>query len=90
MLSFVPWLVALSRHKQWTFAISGLLIVLGFVNLYCVAPRLKTNNACDIDDGTCSDASRISRVMLWLSVAIYAAGFFVAYGLGPILSRLDN
>jgi mercuric ion transport protein len=33
-LSFLPWLVTLSRHKQWTFAISGGLIALTFLNTF--------------------------------------------------------
>lgn len=89
MLSFLPWLVTLSRHKQWTFAISGLLILLGFVNMYAVAPRLKAKT-CDPGDSACDDASRASKIVLWVSGTIYAVGFFVAYVLGPILSRLDR
>src|SRR5256885_6409039 len=50
MLSFVPWLVTLSRHKQGTFAVSGLLIALGFVYTYFIAPRLKTSDACKPGD----------------------------------------
>jgi mercuric ion transport protein len=38
-LTFLPWLVTLSRHKQWTFAISGGLIALSFLNTYYIAPR---------------------------------------------------
>jgi mercuric ion transport protein len=90
MLSFLPWLVSLSRHKQWTFAISGLLIVLGFVNMYVIAPRLKAR-ACDAtSDGACDEASSASKIVLWVSAAIYGVGFFVAYVLGPILTRLDR
>lgn len=88
MLSFLPWLVTLSRHKQWTFAISGLLIALGFVNTYVIAPRLKVKT-CDLGDSACKDASKASSIVLWVSAAIYAVGFFVAYVLGPILTRLD-
>jgi hypothetical protein len=90
MLSFLPWLVTLSRHKPWTFAISGLLIGLGFVNIYYIAPRLKVNRACTPEDSTCDDASRVSKILLWASSAIYTVGFFVAHVLGPILSRLDQ
>lgn len=91
MLSFLPWLVTLSRHKQLTFAISALLIALGFINIYMVAPRLRTAaEACSPGDSTCADASRFSKIVLWVSAAIYATGFFVAYVLGPILSRLDR
>lgn len=90
MLSFLPWLVTLSQHKQWTFAVSGLLIALGFVNVYLVAPRLKMNAACQPGDDACGEASRASKIVLWVSSAIYIVGFFVAYVLGPILSRLDG
>jgi mercuric ion transport protein len=89
MLSFLPWLVTLSRHKKWTFAISGLLIALAFVNMYVIAPRLKAKT-CDPGDSACDDASMASKIVLWMSAAIYAGGFFVAYVLGPILTSLDR
>ena len=90
MLSFLPWLVALSHHKQWTFAVSGLLIAFGFVNMYLIAPRLRTIDACEPGHIACGEASRLSKVVLWVSLAIYAVGFFVAYVLGPILIRFDR
>ena len=89
-LSFLPWLVTLSRHKQITFGVSGLLIGLSFVNMYFIAPRFRAK-ACTPENPTvCEDASKVSRVVLWLSAAIYAAGFFVAYVLGPILAKFDR
>jgi mercuric ion transport protein len=91
MLSVLPWLVALSKHKPWTFGISGVLIAASFVNMYWIMPRLTRGQSCDADDPTaCGQASRISKVLLWISAAIYSAGFFVAYALGPILTRLDR
>jgi mercuric ion transport protein len=88
-LSSLPWLVALSRHKPWTFGISGVLIAASFINMYWLMPRL--NRVCRADDpSACAEASRISKVLLWISAVIYAAGVFVAYALGPILSRLDG
>ena len=90
MLSFLPWLVTLSRHKQWTFAVSGLLIALGFLSIYVIAPRLKTKGACEAGDDACGEASKASKIALWASSAIYFVGFFAAYVLGPILSRLDR
>src|SRR2546423_427468 len=90
MLTFLPWLVTLSRHKQWTFAASGLMIALGFLNIYVIAPRLKTNEACAPGDDACGEASKASRLVLWVSSAIYCVGFFVAYALGPLLNRLDR
>jgi mercuric ion transport protein len=90
MLSFMPWLVALSRHKQWTFAGSGILIALSFVNMYYITPRVRTEQCSADDPSACEEASKLSRILLWVSAAIYGVGIFVAYVLGPILTRLDN
>jgi mercuric ion transport protein len=89
-LSSLPWLVTLSRHKQWTFLISGVLIALSFVNMYYVAPRLKANACAPDDPSACRDANKFSKVLLWVSAAIYSVGFFSAYLLGPILTKLDG
>ena len=90
MLSFMPWLVTLSQHKQWTFAISGVLIAASFVNMYYIAPRIRAKECSADNPSACEEASRLSIILLWVSVAIYAVGFFVAYVLGPMLTRLDN
>lgn len=92
VLSNVPWLVKLSRHKPWVFTISGVLIACSFVQTYAVAPRLqRRNSTCPADDPTaCEAASRFSRVVLWLAAVLYGIGFFTAFVLGPILSRLDG
>lgn|SRR5689334_11721163 len=91
MLSFLPWLVTLSRHKAWTFSIAGALIALSFVNTYYVIPRLGSPEACDADDpSACLQASRMSKILLWVSAAVFGIGFFVAYALGPILTKLDH
>jgi mercuric ion transport protein len=70
--------------------VSGLLIALGFVNTYFIAPRLKTSDACEPGDIACGEASRLSKVALWVSLGLYSIGFFVAYVLGPVLARLDQ
>jgi mercuric ion transport protein len=90
MLSFMPWLVTLSRHKQWTFSISGTLIALSFVNMYYVSPRIRAKQCSADDPPACEGASKLSKVLLWVSAGIYSVGFFVAYVLGPILARLDS
>lgn len=88
-LSFVPWLVTLSKHKHWTFGVSGVLIALSFVNMYYVAPRIKAQ--CSPDNPTaCEDTSKISKTLLWTSAGLYTVGFLVAFVLGPILTRLDR
>lgn len=91
MLSFLPWLVVLSRHKQWTFAAAGILIGLSFLNTYHFSPRRGARVACGPDDpSACRDAAKVSKVLLWISAAIYVTGFFVACVLGPILNHLDR
>jgi mercuric ion transport protein len=90
MLSFMPWLVTLSQHKKWTFAISGVLIALSFVNMYYLAPRIRARQCSADDPSACEEASRLSRILFWVSAVIYAVGFFAAYALGPILTRLDG
>jgi mercuric ion transport protein len=89
-LSLFPWLVALSRHKVVTFSISGALIACSFVNAYYVVPRLRMEQCLPDSPNACSEASRFNKVLLWVSAAIYVVGFFVAFVLGPILSKLDN
>ncbi len=92
VLSEAPWLVTLSRHKHWVFLVSGLLISGNFVYLYEIAPKLQIRNgSCDPDDSSaCQTASRLSRVLLWCSAALYLAGCFAAYLLGPLLVRFDS
>ena len=91
LLSAAPWLVSLSRHKIWTFAIAGVLIATSFVMTYAIAPRLRKGEVCDADDPTtCGEVSKISQVILWGSAIIWSCGFFVAYLLGPILERMDR
>jgi mercuric ion transport protein len=89
-LSFLPWLVTLSRHKHWTFAISGGLIALSFLNTYLLAPRLRVWECSPENPSACEDASDFSRILLWVSAGIYLVGFLVAYVLGPTLARMDR
>jgi hypothetical protein len=88
-LSALPWLVTLSRHKSWVFGTSGLLIGSNLLYVYLIAPRLSTaGGACPVDaPGACASASRVSRIVLWVSAAIYAVGVFAAFVLGPLLMR---
>jgi hypothetical protein len=90
-LSYLPWLVTLSRHKQWTFTISGGLIALSFFNItYFIAPRQSGRECSPDNPAACDDASQFSKILLWVSAGIYLAGFFVAYVLRPILTRIDS
>jgi hypothetical protein len=87
VVSAAPWLITFSRHKDWTFAIAGLLIAANFVYVFRVAPRLRADSqACPVDGpSACGVASRVSHWILWVSAGIYAVGLFSAYLLGPLL-----
>src|SRR5271169_2236826 len=60
-LSAVPWLVALSHHKDWVFVVAGLLIGGNWVYVYRIAPRLQgAAGACPNDDpAACASANRM-------------------------------
>lgn len=91
LLSVAPWLVSLSRHKIWTFSISGALIATSFAVTYWIAPGLQQEKACAANDPTaCGAASKMSKILLWASAAIWSGGFFVAYLLAPILEHVDR
>jgi len=87
VVSSAPWLITLSRHKNWTFAIAGLLITANLFYVFLVAPRLRaTTQTCPFEHpSACGSATRMSRWILWFSAGIYLVGFFSAYLLGPIL-----
>ncbi|MCU1283684.1 MAG: hypothetical protein JWO13_34 [Acidobacteriales bacterium] len=91
-LSAFPWLVTLSHHKVWVFSISGALISASFISMYLIAPRLRSDSiGCAADDpSACDTASKLSKILLWASAAIYSIGFFVAFLLGPLLERMDR
>ena len=91
-LSAVPWLVALSRHKTWVFAVSGFLIASNMAYVYALAPRFRKDlAACPADaPDACTSASRFSRIVLWISAAIYGIGVFSAFVLGPLLMRFAS
>ena len=92
VLSAAPWLVAVSRHKHWVFAISGALIAGNVLYIYKLAPALRRERAACPTDApeACNTASRISRIVLWLSAALYVIGLLAAYVVGPVLVRLDS
>lgn len=91
-LSAAPWLVTLSQHKIWVFILSGVLIAGNFGYVYVLAPHLKAQgDACPVDEpNACGAAGGFSRIVLWISAAIYAVGAFTAFVLGPLLLWWDS
>jgi hypothetical protein len=92
VLSAAPWLVTLSRHKEWVFAVSGTLIAGNLLYVYVLSPRLRARGAACSPDApeACDTATRVSRILLWVSAGLYAVGFFTAYLLGPIFLRFGS
>ena len=84
-VSVAPWLVVLSQNKAWVFLAAGLLIAGSRLYSEYVTPRVALEGA------SCPPAlGRLTRAVWWTSVGVYAAGFFVAFALGPILTWLDG
>ncbi len=85
ILSAFPWLIPLSQNKAWIFIGAGGLIV--FNAILVVRPKGKV--ACSITGGKgCEVAGAFQKFLLSASIAIYAAGTFMAYGLVPVLQLL--
>ncbi|MBL4818836.1 MAG: hypothetical protein JKY15_06355 [Deltaproteobacteria bacterium] len=91
LVSVFPWLVDLTANKEWLFLGVGALIDVNWIWLWyqkhhavaCVLPskRGETATACDT-------ASRFSRILLWISIGIYATGFLAAFLAYPISRAL--
>ncbi|MBI4421977.1 MAG: hypothetical protein HY560_14225 [Gemmatimonadetes bacterium] len=92
VVSGLPWLVTLSRHKAWVFGGAGALLAANFYYVYRLAPRLAAaGGACPPgEEEACARATRVSRVLLWASVAVYGLGFSVAYVLAAVLQWLER
>lgn len=77
LVSSVPWLVALSKYKAWTFGISAFVIfVAGMV-------QWKNRNApCPLDQNAAIACMRLRRISVWVfgfSVLVWCVGFFFAF-----------
>ncbi len=90
-LSSVPFLMTLSRNKEWTFLVAGLAIAL---NLYLVYRKKSTDaEACEVDlitgEAACDVATNWNKRILWVTVVIYIIGFSVSYLAFPALMYLE-
>lgn len=82
-----PWLVTLSRHKEWVFAVSALLLVSAGWALY------RRGRSCPADPklaSLCGRLDRWNRRLYWASVAVWGIGFFAAFLLLPLTLMLEN
>jgi len=86
LTSAAPWLVTLSVHKAWVFAISGIAIAGAAFALY------RPGRACLTDPQLavlCARTDRWNRIALSLAVAIWLFGLSAAYLWLPIRRWLD-
>ena len=81
LVSALPWLATLSRHKSWVFGFTTLALAVSWLRLIRVAA------SCTI-----ADAKRIrgQRIMLWCSTVLLTASMFMAFAAEPIARWLDR
>ena len=85
--STFPWIIPLSRHKNWLFLGAGILLM--FNAFMTLQPKGKV--ACTITGGKgCDVAGSFTKKVFWASIIIYAIGAFAAYALVPLLMILDS
>ena len=86
LTSSFPWIIPLSRHKDWIFLTAGVLLLFNGV----LVLRPKGKMACSITGGKgCEVASRFTKVVFWSSTLIVGLGAFFAYAIVPILHWLE-
>ncbi len=85
--SIFPWLIPLSRQKEWIFLAAAAMLTINGLLLF----RPKGKVACSLTGGSgCEVAGRFTKAMFWLSLAIVAIGAFFAYALVPILRWVEG
>ncbi|MEM9622907.1 MAG: hypothetical protein AAF993_14745, partial [Pseudomonadota bacterium] len=81
MASAMPWLVTLSLHKGWVFALSGGLIMLAGWSVF------RPGRVCPTDPvlaAACARADQWNRRAVYVSAGLWLVGLTAAYGL-PLL-----
>ena len=81
LVSTAPWLVGLSRNKEWVFLVAGVLLAADYWILY-----LSTSRACQ-PGGVCHVShpfGRWMRKLFWGSCVLFGAAVFAAYLLLPV------
>jgi len=77
IVSSAPWLVALSKYKIWTFALSGGLIVLAGL-----MQHRARHQPCPIDPDQARACGKLRRLSSWVyagAIVIWLMGFFFAF-----------
>ena len=73
-----PWLPVIGRHKDIVFPMVGAVLVFNYWIAIARPKRMHCapGEVCHVD----SPAMRTSRLLFWISVAIFAAALVVTYG----------
>ncbi len=84
--SAVPFLITLSQHKGWIFAVSGALLAASGFLMY------RPGRSCPADPvlgALCRRAERWNRHLFWASAVIWLIGFFAAYLALPLRIAIE-
>ena len=76
LTSAAPFLITLSKHKEWVFALSGVMLVFSGWLIY------RTGRSCPADPrlaAACERAHKWNRRIYWASVIVWGVGFFAAF-----------
>ncbi len=87
MVSTFPFLITLSQHKVWVFAISAMLLTLSLWLMY------RPGRSCPTDAdlaAICNKTQRWNRRIVWFSVILWGIGFFAAFLALPIQIWLES
>ncbi|NIR43471.1 MAG: hypothetical protein GWO40_04690 [Gammaproteobacteria bacterium] len=82
-----PWVVTLSRNKEWVFLVSGLLLVAGGWLVF------RPGRTCPTDPRLgrlCTTLDRWNRRIYWSAVVIWGVGFFAAFLLLPLRKLMEG
>lgn len=86
-LSVFPWVIPLSRNKEWVFLLAGALLIVSCILIF----KPKGSLACALTGGKgCEMAGRFNQLIFFVSLVFYLAGGFVAYALVPILQWFEK
>jgi hypothetical protein len=81
LVSIFPWLVPVTKHKDWIFIILGILLVANGLFIYISSFKKE----CPVDKReACQTVKGWTKVIYWVVVALYLIGAFTAYLLTPL------
>lgn len=85
LISIFPWLIPLSRYHNGIFLVAATLLLIN--GIFIFRPNGKV--ACAVTGGKgCEAAGKFSKGIFWISVVLYAIGFFFTYAYVPIVKFL--